>query len=437
MALSDYAYAGAPDLTPDQFRAILEAAGSPGADEATGMYDALVRRGVRPSLWLAHWHHESGFGTNPRSVEIRYGTMNPGAVRSIQNPEHGGVVIPTDRGPFVEYPTREAAARDWAERLRGPKYEGDGLLTVRQVIPRYAPASDNNEPTAYIDAVLADIERWVMEAPTMPAPLRVALAAGHHNTDGGNVVEHRLVGEITEAWARHLRALPGVEVTVLTPDGPDPDTEPGDGEYPGGLQSVGRRAAELNVDLFVEMHTEAGPRGVFCIYPDWDDDIDADVRDRLGPDLAVSIAAATGLPVRTISGATGVMSERLTGVGMGGHRLGVFAVTAHKRETMTRLLVEHGAHSSALDLEILGRPATADLIGRAAATVVAHHYGLATPDPAQFNVGPGVRAAMERARDVAVGHETYLVNGLSTTPGRDALYLYLAASDSVYRAPKV
>ena len=59
-----------------------------------------------------------------------------------------------------------------------------------------------------------------------------------------------------------------------------------------------------------------------------------------------------------------------------------------------------------------------------------------TPPPVPaFAVGAGVLAAMGRHGDVATGDETYLVNGLSYTPGRDALYVYTAAGDRVYRCP--
>lgn len=58
------------------------------------------------------------------------------------------------------------------------------------------------------------------------------------------------------------------------------------------------------------------------------------------------------------------------------------------------------------------------------------------PDADQWNVGAGVRAAMQRAGDTPTSDESYLVNGLSYTSGRDGLYFYTAANDQVYRAPK-
>lgn len=166
--LPDYQIAGPPDIDEAGFERLLQAANSPGAPEAAGMYGALVRRGVRPLAFLGFWNHESQLGTNAGSIEVRYGTRNPGAVRSIQNPEHGGTVIETDKGQFVRYATYEAAARDWADRLRGERYEraSPPRRTVRAVTPVYAPTRDGNNPTAYADSVLTFI---AAAAPAIPS----------------------------------------------------------------------------------------------------------------------------------------------------------------------------------------------------------------------------------------------------------------------------
>ena len=51
-------------------------------------------------------------------------------------------------------------------------------------------------------------------------------------------------------------------------------------------------------------------------------------------------------------------------------------------------------------------------------------------------VGDGVRAAMARRDDMALGPEVYISERWSLTPGRDAAYLYSADSDTVYALPK-
>ncbi len=341
--------------------------------------------GLNPDLALAQACLETGFFTSDRWLRQR----NP-----------AGIGITASDVPGIDFETPEAGIRAHLAHLCCYAYSAedcpahplgwsdprhsfhDGHLGGALWTLRGGRAGGHDWATEpdYIGRILP-IANLAADAEGGGAMVKVALLAGHHNQQGGNAVEHRLVGEIAEAWARHLRAVQGVSVEVITPDGPDPDTDPGDGEFPGSLSAAARRAADLAADLMVEMHTEAGPRGVFVIYPDWDDDTDADVRDRLGPELAGAIATMTGLPVRSAGGMPApVMSERATGVGAGGSRLGVFAATAHKAATMTRLLVEHGAHSQPADLAILERPDTAEKIGRAAAAVVARFYGLSAAE---------------------------------------------------------
>jgi hypothetical protein len=163
--LDDYAIAGPADLSRAAFARLLRQAQSPAAPEAGPMYDALVSAGVRPAVALAFFGHESRFGTTGICAE--YQTHNIGNVRSPERAGPGVTVVDTPRGAFASYQTWTLGASDWALRLRGPKYEGRGLLTVRQVLPVYAPPSDGNDPDAYARAVLASIERWTQEGPAM------------------------------------------------------------------------------------------------------------------------------------------------------------------------------------------------------------------------------------------------------------------------------
>jgi hypothetical protein len=158
-ALSDYVVIrSAPDIEPARFAALLAAGGSPALPEAGAIYQAVVARAVSPLFALAVFMHESRLGLE--GICARYQTRSLGNVRTPHLPEHGGQVIQTERGAFVAYPTWAAGAADWAERLRGPRYAGAGLVTVRQILPVYAPGSDGNQPDAYAAAVLAFIARY-------------------------------------------------------------------------------------------------------------------------------------------------------------------------------------------------------------------------------------------------------------------------------------
>jgi N-acetylmuramoyl-L-alanine amidase len=251
--------------------------------------------------------------------------------------------------------------------------------------------------------------------------MRVALAAGHHNSTGGNAAEKVNTALTTAATATELRRR-GVDVRVITP-------------VSGSVSAVGRQVVDWAAqgwpaDYFIEFHTEAGPRGVFGIYPDSPatGDVDADAK-RLVADLAQRISWATGLPLR----GDGTMSEQQTGVGQGGSRLGVFAATAPLKANLTRFLLEVGAHTQPADQAILDKPETP---GRVAKAVADGLLGQETPPAPTYNVGPGVAAALARQGDTPIGDEIYYVNGMSMTPGTKGIYIYIAQADTVYRAPK-
>ncbi len=173
---------------------------------------------------------------------------------------------------------------------------------------------------------------------------RVAVAAGHRNTSGGNGDERVTTGILAPMLGEEL-AVRGIEVETITPDG-------GRGMFPGSLTAVAnevvRRSRVKAIQLFVELHTEGigtypNPvNGVFTIYPDWAGDTDADVRDVLGPMLALRIATRGKMGIR----GSGVMSEKNTGVGGQGDRLGIFNATASERSYMSRMIIEYGAHTN-------------------------------------------------------------------------------------------
>jgi hypothetical protein len=170
--LDDYPLLGPADLSRAAFTRVLRETRSPALAESRGMYDALVAAGVRPAPFLAFFRQESRFGLEGTAAQ--YQTHNPGNVRT---PELANVAttVATPRGRFASYPDWTTGTRDWAARMRGAKYAGRGLRTVRQVLPVYAPAADGNDPQAYATAVLASIERWLKEGGMVQLTGRVDL----------------------------------------------------------------------------------------------------------------------------------------------------------------------------------------------------------------------------------------------------------------------
>jgi hypothetical protein len=199
---------------------------------------------------------------------------------------------------------------------------------------------------------------------------RIALAAGHHNAQGGNPTEIEQTGRLTPAIARACRAM-GLDVRVFTPDD-------GAGMSHLDLDEVAAQVVTAArdgwvADVFMEVHSEAGPPGVFCIYPDWPPqrDIDVDVRDHFGLAISQRIATATGLTVRHTGDGLGIMSERSTAVGSTGSRLGIFRATREIKATTTRLILECGSHTHPGDLMVMAEPGFASQAAQAAAGALA------------------------------------------------------------------
>ena len=234
----------------------------------------------------------------------------------------------------------------------------------------------------------------------------IALAAGHHNTDrGGAVGEYERVGPLTGEIARQLRAHSGFDVRVITPDN-------GMGNFAGGLQDVAREAVTLNADCFLEVHMQgvgsSSPRGCFAIYPDTNGDVDHEVRDTLGPDMAKRVRDLTGLP---LWGGTGTMSERNTGVGGQGFRLGAFGASAAARATMTRLLFEYGTLTNPQDKAIIDGQGFNVNAARATVSALASFYGVADaprePDIVPPAVEPYKRLFAETGHSIMHGFRAY------------------------------
>jgi N-acetylmuramoyl-L-alanine amidase len=360
-----------PRINNIKFGEVLLSAASPALADSYQIYDAIVRERVDPAFLLAIFKHESGFG----KLGLGAANKNPGNTRStiLGN----GIVVDTVKGKFVRYPSWFEGFKDLAARLVEPDYVygRNGYRTIGQIIPVFAPASDGNDPEGYINSVVKSMNAWASAGGEVTNPvnnkqLKIALSAGHHNTDGGSPVEHAITGPLCHYYAEYFRSQ-GHDVRVITPGD-------GLGDSTVGLQEVAQQVVDWAkagwvADLYLETHTQglgnSSVRGCFGIYPDWGSDIDLAVRNNLAGRICQSINQTVGIPIYQ----AGVMSEKSTGVGISGFRLGIFLVTAALASLTTRLIIEHGAHTNPQDLAILQNPAQQKKIAEAART---SHYHL-------------------------------------------------------------
>ena len=139
---------GRPSLSVLFINRVLAAYGSPARGLGQAMYADSVRYGIDDVFALAFFWHESVFG--------RFGVA--AVTHSV-----GNIVCtsgyPSCVGRFRSYASWQAGCLDWF-RLIATVYLPHGLTTVAAIVPVYAPASDQNNVSAYCAAVLAAVKVW-------------------------------------------------------------------------------------------------------------------------------------------------------------------------------------------------------------------------------------------------------------------------------------
>lgn len=248
--------------------------------------------------------------------------------------------------------------------------------------------------------------------------VRVAIGAGHANSDGGDDFERRLNQQCTNELYKALQADGRFDVRCYTPNN-------GLGMFPGGLYAAADEvnkwlAAGWQADILHEVHHEgtgtASIRGGFVIYPDAaglyqpgqnSGDIDTDVRDYGG-----AMAAALVKPFGGVVRGDGTMSERETGVGAQGYRLGVFGAWSETQtfiDNAFRFITEAATYTNAEDLAKMKAPGYAKAHARG--VIAAYEALLEKASDWSYTKGPEVPKAEVQLYPVDVAKLPRLING--------------------------
>jgi len=146
----DYSPIGAPTISRTTFKAFLAELHSPAIAEGDSMYSAIVSQGADPALALAFFEHESSGG----NAGVASFTKSIGNIRC--TPGYS-CYDSLGNGLFRQYTSWTEGASDWVRLLKYYR-DGRGLVTLEQIIPVYAPAVDNNNEAAYVQAVKHRVE---------------------------------------------------------------------------------------------------------------------------------------------------------------------------------------------------------------------------------------------------------------------------------------
>lgn len=146
--LSTYTLPVKPSVSADFINQVLDYYHSPAAGKGQALYDDGVKYGIDPVYALAFFMQESSFGTQGvATVTYSLGNIRANA----GDPQYHG---------YRMYSTWEAGFEDWYQ-LMAHQYIGQWkLTTVDQIVPIYAPGSDNNDVTTYIANVKNAVDVW-------------------------------------------------------------------------------------------------------------------------------------------------------------------------------------------------------------------------------------------------------------------------------------
>jgi Mannosyl-glycoprotein endo-beta-N-acetylglucosaminidase len=143
-----YRVLGKPTVSVAFINRVLSTYSSPVAGKGQALYDDGVKYGIDPVFALAFFLQESTFGT----TGVARVTHSLGNIRCTSG-------YPSCYHGYRMYASWEDAFLDWYRLIRDVYVTSWGLTTVDQIIPVYAPASENNVG-AYVAVVKQAVDAW-------------------------------------------------------------------------------------------------------------------------------------------------------------------------------------------------------------------------------------------------------------------------------------
>jgi hypothetical protein len=146
---------GKPSISAAAIDTVLSEYGSPAAGTGQAWVAIGERYGIDPAYALAFFIHESSAGTNPGWAGLK---SDGSSTHNVGNIICAGYA--TCYGRFRDYPSWEEGIDDWYKLIGNEYVNGRSASTVEQIIPIYAPSSDNNDVPAYVQSVVGMVNNW-------------------------------------------------------------------------------------------------------------------------------------------------------------------------------------------------------------------------------------------------------------------------------------
>ena len=149
-----YSVVGPNTLSVAFMNSVLAYYHSPAAGKAQALYDDGVKYGLDSAFALAFFMHESSFGT----AGVARVTLSLSNMRCV--PEYRCYNVAGNDGGYSAFDTWEQGFEAWFKLIRNLYVAYWGRITVDQIIPKYAPSSDNNNEAEYIASLKHIVDTW-------------------------------------------------------------------------------------------------------------------------------------------------------------------------------------------------------------------------------------------------------------------------------------
>lgn len=149
-----YSVVGPNSLSVAFMNKVLAYYHSPAAGKAQALWDDGVKYGLDSAYALAFFMHESSFGT----TGVARVTLSLSNMRCV--PEYRCYNVSGNDGGYSAFDTWEQGFEAWFKLIRNLYVAYWGRVTIDQIIPKYAPSSDNNNEAAYIASLEHIIDTW-------------------------------------------------------------------------------------------------------------------------------------------------------------------------------------------------------------------------------------------------------------------------------------
>jgi Mannosyl-glycoprotein endo-beta-N-acetylglucosaminidase len=151
----EHSVLGDPSISAAAIDTILSKYGSPAAGTGQTWIKLGQQYGIDPAYAVAFFIHESSAGTSPGWAGMK---PDGSTTHNVGNIICAGYATCYNR--FRDYTSWDEGIADWYKLISQEYVSGRGAASVEQIIPIYAPASDNNDVPGYISVVVSMVEGW-------------------------------------------------------------------------------------------------------------------------------------------------------------------------------------------------------------------------------------------------------------------------------------